>query len=84
MGREHELGSLEIGKLADVIAIDLSDPLSQPVHNPVSQVVYSTSGDQVSHVWIHGKAKLDNKSFTDLDIGMVLAKAKEWKTRMHS
>jgi len=83
MGREHELGSLEIGKLADVIAIDLSDPLSQPVHNPISQIVYSTSGDQVSHVWIHGKAKLLDKSFTDLDVEAVLAKAKEWKIRMH-
>lgn len=84
MGREHELGSLEIGKLADVIAIDLGDPLSQPVHHPISQIVYSTSGDQVSHVWIHGKAKLLDKSFTDLDIEAILAKAKEWKIRMHS
>lgn len=84
MGREHELGSLEVGKLADVIAIDLSDPLSQPVHNPISQIVYSTSGDQVSHVWIHGKAKLLDKSFTDLDVESVLAKATEWKIRMYS
>jgi 5-methylthioadenosine/S-adenosylhomocysteine deaminase len=82
LGREHELGSLEIGKLADVIAIDLSDPLSQPVHNPISQIVYSTSGEQVSHVWIHGKAKLANRSFTDLDVVGVISKAKEWKNRM--
>ena len=82
LGREHEIGSLEIGKLADVIAIDLSDPLSQPVHNPISQIVYSTSGEQVSHVWINGQAKLANKSFTDLDVEAVINRAKEWKNRM--
>lgn len=82
MGREDELGSLEIGKLADVIAIDLSDPLSQPVHHPISQVVYSTSGEQVSHVWIHGKAKLKDRQFTDIDIRPIIAHANEWHGRM--
>jgi 5-methylthioadenosine/S-adenosylhomocysteine deaminase len=82
MGREAELGSLEIGKLADVIAIDLSDPLSQPVYHPISQIVYSTSGEQISHVWISGKAKLTNRQFTDIDIQRVVAKAREWREKI--
>jgi 5-methylthioadenosine/S-adenosylhomocysteine deaminase len=84
MGREAELGSLEIGKLADVIAIDLSDPLSQPVHNPISQVVYSTSGEQVSHVWIHGQQKLADRHFTDIDVPRIIAKANEWQQRIQT
>tara|TARA_R110002110_G_scaffold212582_1_gene425549 strand:+ start:925 stop:2247 length:1323 start_codon:yes stop_codon:yes gene_type:complete len=84
MGRESDLGSLEIGKLADVIAIDLSDPLSQPVHHPISQVVYSTSGEQVSHVWIHGQQKLADRQFTDIDIPRIIARANEWQQRIQA
>lgn len=84
MGLQDKIGSLEPGKFADIIAIDLSDPLAQPVHNPISQIVYSTSGDQVSHVWIHGKAKLKDKQFVDLDIDAILAKAETWRQQMES
>ena len=84
MGLEDKIGSLEVGKQADIIAIDLSDPLSQPVHHPVSQIVYSTTGEQVSHVWINGTPKLRQKRFVDLDIPSVLAKADGWRQKMES
>jgi 5-methylthioadenosine/S-adenosylhomocysteine deaminase len=84
LGLEDKLGSLEIGKLADVVAIDLSDPLAQPVHHPISQIVYSTSGAEVSHVWIHGEAKLIDKRFVDLDIDTVLARADGWRQKMEN
>lgn len=84
MGLQDKIGSLEVGKQADVIAIDLSDPLSQPVHHPVSQIVYSSSGEQVSHVWINGVPKLKNKQFVDLDITSVLAKAESWRQKMET
>jgi 5-methylthioadenosine/S-adenosylhomocysteine deaminase len=84
LGLEDKLGSLEIGKLADVVAIDLSDPLAQPVHHPISQIVYSTSGAEVSHVWIHGEAKLIDKGFVDLDIETVLARADAWRQQMEN
>ncbi len=82
LGLEDKIGSLEIGKLADIIAIDLSDPIAQPVHHPISQIVYSTSGDQVSHVWVNGQAKLVNGEFVDMDINGILAKAESWRKKM--
>lgn len=84
MGRESELGSLEVGKLADVIAIDLTDPMCQPVHNPISQLVYSASGHHVSHVWINGVMKLENRTLVDVDLDQILSKTREWKTRIQS
>lgn len=84
LGLEDKIGSLEPGKLADIIAIDLSEPLSQPVHNPVSQIIYSTSGSDVSHVWINGQARLADKKFVGLDVDAILARANEWRETIHN
>ncbi len=84
LGLEDKLGSLEPGKLADIIAIDLSEPLSQPVHNPISQIIYSASGSDVSHVWIHGQAKLADKTFVDIDVPDILRRANEWRETIQS
>src|SRR5690606_37226249 len=52
LGLEQRIGSLETGKAADVIAIDLHGLESQPLYNPVSQLVYTQTGHRVSHVWV--------------------------------
>ena len=54
LGLEDRIGSLEIGKLADMIAVDLSQPETQPLYNPLSQLVYACNGSQVTHSWIDG------------------------------
>ena len=82
LGREAELGSLEIGKLADFIAIDLSGPGNQPVYNPISQIIYSASGADVSHSWINGNAVYVDHKFTTLDIDSTIARAKQWKAKI--
>ncbi|HFE38280.1 MAG TPA: TRZ/ATZ family hydrolase, partial [Gammaproteobacteria bacterium] len=45
-------GSLEKGKAADITAIDLSELETQPLYNPVSQIVYAASRAQITHVWV--------------------------------
>lgn len=82
LGLEDTLGSLEVGKLADVIAIDLSDPVTQPVHHPISQIVYSAAGNQVSHVWVNGKPQVIERRFTHLDIKQILNRAATWQARI--
>jgi len=54
LGMTDKIGSLEVGKFADIVAVDLSDPQCQPVYDPVSTLVYSAN-PSVSHVWIGGK-----------------------------
>ncbi len=77
-GLDKEIGSLEIGKSADLIAVDLSSYLTQPVYNPMSHLVYALNRLQVSDVWIAGKQLLKSGEFTYLDSESIIAKAKYW------
>ena len=78
LGLEHEIGSIEAGKSADLVAFDLSTPSTQPVFHPLSQLVYSASRDQVSDVWVAGKRLLQNRLLTRMDLAGVLAEARQW------
>ncbi|MGV8075015.1 MAG: amidohydrolase family protein [Syntrophobacteraceae bacterium] len=55
LGWEKEIGSLEVGKKADVVAIDLKQPHLTPIYDPVSHLVYSVRGSDVRHVWVNGR-----------------------------
>jgi 5-methylthioadenosine/S-adenosylhomocysteine deaminase len=82
LGLEALIGSLEAGKMADVVAIDLQRPSTQPCYDPVAQVVYSAGGDQVSHVWIGGKAVLAEGHCQTLDAAEIMARAHVWRGRI--
>jgi 5-methylthioadenosine/S-adenosylhomocysteine deaminase len=54
LGLDHETGSLEIGKAADIIAIDLAGPGYSETPDPETLLIYSGSGRDVRHVWVEG------------------------------
>ncbi len=78
LGIDHETGSLEPGKAADMIAINLGSFLTQPVYNPISHLAYAVNRLQVSDVWVAGKQLLQNGEFTQLDIARTVANAQRW------
>jgi 5-methylthioadenosine/S-adenosylhomocysteine deaminase len=82
LGLEREIGSLEVGKAADVVAVDLSDPHTQPMYHPCSQLVYAASSHQVRHVWIRGRQVLRNGEPLTLDPAVILTAAREWAGRI--
>ncbi|SMF36700.1 Cytosine/adenosine deaminase [Alteromonadaceae bacterium Bs31] len=82
IGQEDRLGSLEPGKQADIIAIDLSNIASQPVYSPVSQLVYTASGSRVSHSWIAGHAVVDNGKLCRIQEQELLTAASKWQARL--
>jgi len=82
MGREHDLGSLVPGKLADIIAIDLSDPFLQPVYDPASHLVYSNHARAVSHSWIHGVPQLQEGKLTRIDVADLMLRVNDWRDRI--
>ena len=82
LGLEAQTGSLEVGKLADLLAFDLSGVGLQPVYDPVSQLIYAGSREAVKHVWVGGKQLLDNRQLTRLDEQRLLASARQWGERI--
>lgn len=78
LGLDDHTGSLEIGKFADMVAFDLSRLAQQPVYDPVSQLIYASGRDCVSHVWVGGKQLVDNRRLTRMDEDRLVATAREW------
>ncbi|MFT6731868.1 MAG: 5-methylthioadenosine/S-adenosylhomocysteine deaminase [Polaribacter sp.] len=84
LGISDKVGSLEIGKQADFISIDLSSIEAQPVYDPISQVVYSSTRNQVTHVWVAGKCLLDNRQLTTLNESVIIKNTKQWQKKISS
>jgi 5-methylthioadenosine/S-adenosylhomocysteine deaminase len=82
MGLDQQIGSLEVGKQADLIAVDLSGPESQPLYNPLSQLVYSCNGSQVSHSWVAGSALMEQRQLTRIELPALLARASDWQAKI--
>jgi 5-methylthioadenosine/S-adenosylhomocysteine deaminase len=84
LGIDRETGSLETGKAADVIAVDLSCLETQPLYCPVSQIVYAASRRQVSDVWVAGKRLLKQRELTTINLGELGEKIGQWRERLSS
>jgi 5-methylthioadenosine/S-adenosylhomocysteine deaminase len=82
LGLEKEIGSLEVGKKADIIILDLNRPHLQPVYNIVSQLVYSAVGADVRDVIIDGKLVMHDRQLLTLDEETILQKAQEWRNKI--
>ncbi len=82
MGMSDLIGSIEIGKQADLICVDLSAIETQPIYNVISQLVYSCGRQQVSDVWIAGVAKLEHGQLLAMDSIALKQKAQHWRQRI--
>jgi 5-methylthioadenosine/S-adenosylhomocysteine deaminase len=82
IGFDDKIGSIQIGKQADLVCVDLSPLETQPVHHVVSQLIYATGRHQVGDVWIAGRAKLRERALVDMDTAALVANARQWRTRI--
>ncbi|MEH6635231.1 MAG: TRZ/ATZ family hydrolase [Halioglobus sp.] len=82
MGLEDSIGSLEVGKQADLIAVDLSGPETQPLYNPLSQLVYACNGSQVSHSWIAGQKVMTQRQLTHIDLPALATRTHAWQQKI--
>ncbi len=79
---EREIGSLEVGKRADLIVVDVSSPHQQPVYDPYSVLTYATGAADVETVIVNGRILLEKRQFLTLDPAPILAKAVEYRDRI--
>ncbi len=82
LGLEDEIGSLEVGKAADVVALDLDNPHTQPMYHPCSQLVYAASSHQVRQVWIGGRQVVRDGAVLTLDPDAIIKAARGWGERI--
>ena len=82
LGLDDRIGSLEPGKSADAAAIDLRGPDTQPVYNPISQVVYAATRAHVREVWVAGRRVVRGGVLKTLDAAEAVREAQEWRARI--
>lgn len=82
LGLQQDIGSIEPGKAADLTAIDLNAVETQPLYDPISQIVYAAGREQVSDVWVAGRRLLKQGELTTLNTSDLLAEAESWRARI--
>ena len=82
LGLDEVTGSLQVGKAADIQAINLNILSSQPVFDPISHLVYCAKSTQVSHVWVNGRCLLKGGALTTLNESQLIHQAKAWAERI--
>ena len=82
LGLGSAIGSLEKGKRADLVVIDLKKPHLRPVYNPFSTVVYSANGGDVRDVIVNGRILMKGRRFMTLDSNEIMGRVKEISRRI--
>ena len=84
LGLDQEIGTLGIGKAADVITVDLTQLPTQPVYDPLAHLVYSANCRQVTNVWVAGKRLLQDGQLTTMDEPAILQQAMSWGRKINT
>lgn len=82
LGLGDRTGSLEIGKAADIVAVNLQHISTQPLYDPISQLVYAAGREQITDVWIAGQPVLKNRQLTTINEAKLLAKVARWQQKI--
>lgn len=82
LGLDGEIGSLAVGKQADVVAVDLSSIDTLPMYDPISHLVHVAGRENVSDVWIGGQHVVEGRRLTTIDETAVATRARAWERRI--
>jgi len=84
LGMKHTLGSLEEGKAADLILIDLKKPHLTPLHDPISHLVYAVRGTDVCTTIVNGTPLMLEREFLTIDVEKTLEQSKKIASELTS
>lgn len=82
LGMENLIGSVETGKLADIIIVDMNQPHLTPLYNPYSQLAYAARGADVKTSIINGKMVMEERKLLTVDLPAVMNKVREIAARI--
>jgi 5-methylthioadenosine/S-adenosylhomocysteine deaminase len=82
IGLDEKIGSIEVGKKADITVINLNSIECQPCYDPLSTFVYSADKNSVSHVWVDGDIKVKKHFLVNIDEDKLLHNTKLWQRKI--
>jgi 5-methylthioadenosine/S-adenosylhomocysteine deaminase len=84
LGMQQQIGSLEVGKRADLIVVNMSTARQTPMYDPISHLVYVTRGDDVQTTVVEGRVLMRNRKMLTLDEHAILAEARQWADKVRA
>ena len=82
LGMDKNIGTIEVGKLADLIAVDLHQIEMQPIHDVFSQLIYVNSGSHVTHSWIQGEQIMHQRELLKIDQDNLRRRILKWQNKL--
>jgi len=82
LGLDRTIGSLEPGKDADLVAVDLSGVAAIPCYDPVSHLVHAVGREAVTDVWVAGRRVVAHRVLESTDEGAIVSRARYWQERL--
>jgi 5-methylthioadenosine/S-adenosylhomocysteine deaminase len=82
LGLDHEIGSLEPGKRADVITLSIANPNAIPLYNVYSQIAYAAKAADVEDVFVNGRAVVRSRRMLTLNAQEVEMHARQWQKKI--
>lgn len=82
LGLDKTLGSLAVGKAADIVAVDFNRPELKPCYDPISHLIYVASRQDVSHVWVAGELAVDEGVLVRNEARDCASRAMYWQARI--
>lgn len=84
LGLDQQIGSISPGKQADLCAVKIDHLQHQPCFDLTSHLVYVLGRDQVSHVWVGGRCRVNDHTLVDVDLTDMISAQKMWQNKIHS
>ena len=82
LGLQDDIGSIQPGKKADLVALDLDQPHLTPLYDPVSHIVYAARGSDVRFVWVDGRLVVKDRQVLTVDESEIISEAKRMGNRI--
>jgi 5-methylthioadenosine/S-adenosylhomocysteine deaminase len=82
LGLDDKIGSIEIGKKADIVAIKLSDITISPCYDPISHLVYTCGREHVTHTWVAGELRYSNGLYANIEPMELKEIIQKWQPKL--
>lgn len=82
LGMDDKIGSIAIGKQADVVAVKLTDIAISPCYDPISHLVYTCGREHVTHTWVAGELKYSNGIYANIEPMELKEIVKKWQPKL--